>query len=64
MPLFYRTIFIFARGLLIDKLQEFLLELGRGFCFVARQKLMRYEDEDFYLDYSDSLIIPILAQAA
>ena len=23
---------------LIDKLQEFLLELGRGFCFVARQK--------------------------
>lgn len=32
------------------KLQEFLLELGRGFCFVARQKLMRYEDEDFYLD--------------
>ena len=46
---------------LIDKLQEFLLELGCGFCFVARQKLMRYEDEDFYLDYSDSLIIPILA---
>ena len=35
---------------LIDKLQVFLLELGRGFCFVARQKLMRYEDEDFYLD--------------
>lgn len=35
---------------LIDKLQEFLLELGRGFCFIARQKLMRYEDEDFYLD--------------
>lgn len=35
---------------LINKLQEFLLELGRGFCFVARQKLMRYEDEDFYID--------------
>lgn len=35
---------------LIDRLQEFLLELGRGFCFVARQKMMRYEDEDFYLD--------------
>ena len=34
----------------LDKLQEFLLESGRGFCFVARQKLMRYEDEDFYLD--------------
>lgn len=35
---------------LIDKLQHFLLELGRGFCFVARQKRMRYEDEDFYID--------------
>ena len=27
----------------------YVLELRRGFCFVARQKLMRYEDEDFYL---------------
>ena len=35
---------------LISTLQEFLLELGKGFCFVARQKLMRYEDEDFYVD--------------
>ncbi len=35
---------------LIDNLQNFLLELGRGFCFVARQKRMRYDDEDFYLD--------------
>lgn len=35
---------------LIDNLQNFLLELGTGFCFMARQKLMRYEDEDFYLD--------------
>ena len=35
---------------LIDHLQEFLLELGSGFCFVARQKRMRFEDEDFYLD--------------
>lgn len=35
---------------LIDNLQSFLLELGRGFCFVARQKLLRYEDEDFYID--------------
>lgn len=33
---------------LIDNIQKFLLELGRGFCFVARQKLMRYLDEDFY----------------
>ena len=35
---------------LIDNLQDFLLELGRGFCFVARQKLMRFDDDDFYLD--------------
>ena len=26
---------------LISNLQEFLLELGKGFCFVARQKRMR-----------------------
>lgn len=35
---------------MIDNLQNFLLELGRGFCFVARQKRMRYDDEDFYID--------------
>lgn len=33
---------------LIDNLQSFLLELGRGFCFVARQKLLRYDDLVFY----------------
>ena len=35
---------------LIDHLQQFLLELGRGFCFVGRQRRMRYDDEDFYVD--------------
>lgn len=35
---------------LISNLQDFLLELGKGFCFVARQKRMRYEEEDFYVD--------------
>ena len=35
---------------LISNLQDFLLELGKGFCFVARQKRMRYDDEDFYVD--------------
>ena len=35
---------------LINNLQSFLLELGKGFCFVARQKLMRYDEEDFYVD--------------
>ena len=31
-------------------LQQFLLEFGRGFAFVARQKHLRFEDEDFYVD--------------
>lgn len=35
---------------LINNLQDFLMELGRGFCFVARQKRMRFDDEDFYVD--------------
>lgn len=35
---------------MIGNLQSFLMELGRGFCFVARQKRMRYDDEDFYID--------------
>ena len=35
---------------IIDNLQAFLLELGKGFCFVGRQKRIRFEDEDFYLD--------------
>jgi predicted nuclease of restriction endonuclease-like (RecB) superfamily len=36
--------------LLMDNLQEFLLELGRGFSFVARQKYIRADDEDFFID--------------
>lgn len=35
---------------IIDNLQTFLLELGKGFAFVARQRRMRFEDEDFYVD--------------
>ncbi|MBX3329037.1 MAG: DUF1016 family protein [Nitrospira sp.] len=35
---------------IIDNLQAFLLELGRGFSFVARQKRLRFDDEDFYID--------------
>ncbi|MDO8349334.1 MAG: PDDEXK nuclease domain-containing protein [Planctomycetota bacterium] len=35
---------------IIDNLQSFLLELGKGFSFVARQKRLRFEDDDFYLD--------------
>ena len=35
---------------LIDNLQEFLLELGKGFSFVARQKRISAEDEQYYID--------------
>ncbi len=35
---------------IIRQLQEFLLELGKGFAFVARQKRLAYEDEHFYVD--------------
>jgi len=35
---------------LIDHLQEFLLELGNGFTFVARQKRILLEDDEFFAD--------------
>ena len=35
---------------IIDNLQSFLLELGRGFAFVARQKHIRTECSDYYID--------------
>jgi len=35
---------------LIEKIQDFLLELGRGFAFVARQKRIKTETSDFYID--------------
>ena len=35
---------------LIDNLQKFLLELGKGFAFVERQKRISTADQDFYVD--------------
>jgi predicted nuclease of restriction endonuclease-like (RecB) superfamily len=35
---------------LIDKLQEFLLELGKGFSFVGRQQRITADGEHFYID--------------
>ena len=35
---------------LISHLKDVLMELGRGFCFVARQKHMRTESDDFFID--------------
>ncbi|MFZ4438170.1 MAG: PDDEXK nuclease domain-containing protein [Syntrophales bacterium] len=35
---------------IISNLQAFLLELGKGFSFVTRQKRIRFDDDDFYVD--------------
>lgn len=35
---------------IIDKLQKFLLELGKGYLFEARQKRFSYDEENFYVD--------------
>lgn len=35
---------------LIDHLQEFILELGKGFTFVARQKRITIDNEHYYID--------------
>lgn len=35
---------------LMDKLQSFLLELGKGFALVARQQRVSTEFQDFYID--------------
>ncbi|MEN6373436.1 MAG: PDDEXK nuclease domain-containing protein [Smithella sp.] len=35
---------------IIDNLQAFLLEMGKGFSFVARQRHICFDDEDFYID--------------
>lgn len=35
---------------IIREMESFLLELGAGFSFVARQKCIPIDDEDFYLD--------------
>ena len=35
---------------IIDKMQQFLLELGKGFLFEARQKRFTFEERHFYVD--------------
>lgn len=35
---------------IITHLQKFLLELGKGFAFVGRQKRLRFDDTDLYVD--------------
>jgi len=35
---------------IIDNLQSFLLELGKGFAFVGRQKRIQFDEDFFYID--------------
>jgi predicted nuclease of restriction endonuclease-like (RecB) superfamily len=35
---------------IIDRLEAFLLELGKGFCFVGRQKRLTVDGDHFYID--------------
>lgn len=35
---------------ILRELEQFLLELGTGFTFVARQKRVQIDDDDFYID--------------
>jgi predicted nuclease of restriction endonuclease-like (RecB) superfamily len=35
---------------IITNIQSFLLELGKGFSFVARQKKLSFDDDSFYID--------------
>ncbi len=35
---------------IITRLEDFLLEMGKGFCFVARQKRLTLEGDHFYVD--------------
>jgi len=35
---------------ILRELEQFLLELGSGFTFIARQKRLQIDDDDFYID--------------
>ena len=35
---------------ILDNLSDFLMDMGKGFVFVARQQLIRTETEDYYID--------------
>lgn len=37
-------------GAIIDNLQKFIMELGKGYAFVARQQHIHTEKEDYYID--------------
>jgi predicted nuclease of restriction endonuclease-like (RecB) superfamily len=46
---------------IITKLQNFLLELGKGFLFETRQKRFTFDEDHFMVEYSDFRFIPIFS---
>jgi predicted nuclease of restriction endonuclease-like (RecB) superfamily len=50
LPESYRLVESKLEDALIRNMQEFLLELGKGFAFVARQKRLTLEGDHFYAD--------------
>lgn len=45
---------------ILDHLQEFLLELGKGFCFIARQRRITIRNNHYYIDL---LLYPVSQRA-
>lgn len=41
---------------IISRMQQFLLELGKGFLFEARQKLFTFEERNFYVDLCSIIV--------
>lgn len=50
MPESHRLVESKLEEALTNNLQEFLLELGKGFAFVARQKRLTLDGDHFYAD--------------
>ncbi len=50
LPMSHRLVESKLEELIINNLQHFLLELGKGFAFVARQKRLTLESDHFYAD--------------
>ena len=44
---------------MIDRIKDVLIELGKGFAFVGEQYKITVSEKDYFIDYSDSHIIPI-----
>lgn len=41
---------------IVNKMQQFLLEMGKGFLFEARQKRFTFDEENFYQKSSLAIV--------